>query len=96
MTVLHCAHPWTEPQETILGISTGTPFLLQSMHKTGYRSILQVLRKQNNENRKFDFILGSVVISRSVWDRKESGKGGRGRKKGGKKKEEEEKDGITL
>lgn len=35
--------------------------------QAGYRSILQVLRKQNNENGKFNFILGSVVISRSVW-----------------------------
>lgn len=54
------------------------------MCQAGYRSILQVLRKQNKENRKFNFILGYLVISRSAWDRKEGEKRERGRKNRGK------------
>ena len=72
--VLYCAHPWTEPQDTIGHPGHLHRDLIPSpvnaqdwlTCQAGYRSILQVLWKQNNENRKFNFILGYVVISRSA------------------------------
>lgn len=90
--LLHCAHPSTEPQDTIghpghlHRALTPSPVNAQDwlMCQAGCRSTLQVLGKQNNENRKFDFILGYIVISRSAWDKMEGEKRERGRKNEGK------------